>query len=141
MRDVSPNSPPFNSADMRRPIDVPVASRMRMRATSGEAWDRSAMYDGKYMSNPKTIGPNTVAIANHLVRTRSMYSRCTTTKSFRMDGRSVRVDVREEVLRTAIARVGCGDYARRREFQTKRSGSIYFLNFIIYVYFFHIHFF
>src|SRR5688572_30854799 len=57
---------------------------MRMRATSAEASERLAMYAGRNISPPKNTGPNTVATRNHLVRTRSMYSRSSTTSSFFM---------------------------------------------------------
>src|SRR5689334_6911448 len=82
VRVVSPARPPFNADDTRRPRSVPVASRIWMRATSSDALLRVAMYAGRYINEPKTIGPKTVATTNHFVRTRSRYSRCTTAHSF-----------------------------------------------------------
>src|SRR5688572_3850256 len=82
--DVSPRTPPLSSMATSWPRLAPVASRTRMRATSADASERFAIQAGRNMSAPKKIGPKTVATRNHLVRTRSMYSRSRTTRSFFM---------------------------------------------------------
>src|SRR5688500_12819414 len=82
--EVSPNTPPLSSSATRWPRLASVASRMRMRATSADASERFAMYAGRNISAPKKTGPKIVATRNHLVRTRSMYSRSSTTSSFFM---------------------------------------------------------
>src|SRR5687768_11217384 len=98
VRVVSPNSPPLSDVATRRPRSDWVASRMRMRETSCDARLRVAMYAGRYISEPNTMGPNTVANTNQRVRTRSMYSRCTTAHNFRIttlaSGRGVRATLR-----------------------------------------------
>src|SRR5688500_13894511 len=94
VRVVSPNSPPLSDVATRRPRSDWVASRMRMRETSCDARLRVAMYAGRYISDPTTMGPNTVANTDQRVRTRSMYSRCTTAHNFRIttlaSGRAIR---------------------------------------------------
>ena len=57
VRVVSPNSPPFSATAMRRPRSVPVASRMRMRATSGDETFRVARYAGQVHERPEHDRP------------------------------------------------------------------------------------
>ncbi len=55
-----------------------------MFATSSDAFVRSASSGGRMSSTPKSTGPKIVVKMNHLLRTRSRYSRLMTTQSLSM---------------------------------------------------------
>src|SRR5690348_15084892 len=69
---------------MRFPSPAPVASNIRVLEKSIDAFDFFAITAGMMIIAPKKIGPNTVAKMNHLVRTRSRYSRLTIAQSLAM---------------------------------------------------------
>ena len=71
-------------SEIRCPMPVVVASRMRELVNSAVARPRFANTAGMMMRAPKNSGPKIVAKMNHFVRTRSRYSRLTIAQSLAM---------------------------------------------------------
>ena len=80
--------PRFIASAMRWPMPVVVASRILVLLNSAVDFDRLAITAGTIIIAPKKIGPNTVAMMNQRVRTRSRYSRLMIAQSLAMAGHS-----------------------------------------------------
>src|ERR687894_1341076 len=74
------------SAATRSPRPVPVASRMMTLRTPDDAVLRDARNAGRRNAATMSAGMKSVPMTNHFDRTRSRYSRLTTTQSLRTDG-------------------------------------------------------